>query len=173
VDAAVRAPVEELRAAGADVLVLGCTHFPFLRDAIQASAGPGVPLLETGAPVARWLKHQLQQRHLLRSGAAGTADPGKTVPDKDGSDKDGSDQGSSDKDRSNQGGSDNAGSYQGTSDQGTSDQSRSDRGDPATGHHPGAICQLETTGHAPAVAALADRLWAPGVAVSQTPARWR
>ncbi|WP_313379392.1 glutamate racemase, partial [Achromobacter insolitus] len=34
-EAAVRAPVAELREAGADVLVLGCTHFPFLREAIQ------------------------------------------------------------------------------------------------------------------------------------------
>ncbi|WP_447578516.1 glutamate racemase [Achromobacter kerstersii] len=72
VDAAVQAPVAELRAAGADVLVLGCTHFPFLRDAIQAAAGPSVPLLETGAPVARWLRHQLQEKGLLR--ATGAAD---------------------------------------------------------------------------------------------------
>ena len=62
---AVRAPVAELREAGADVLVLGCTHFPFLRDAIQDAVGPGVPLLETGAPVARWLRHQLQERGML------------------------------------------------------------------------------------------------------------
>ncbi|WP_454677659.1 glutamate racemase [Achromobacter marplatensis] len=71
VEAAVRAPVAELRAAGADVLVLGCTHFPFLRDAIQAAAGPGVPLLETGTPVARWLRHQLQERGLLREAGPG------------------------------------------------------------------------------------------------------
>ncbi|MCY1516188.1 Glutamate racemase [compost metagenome] len=70
-DAAVRAPVAELREAGADVLVLGCTHFPFLRDAIQAAAGPGVPLLETGVPVARRLRHQLQEHGLLRTGGAG------------------------------------------------------------------------------------------------------
>ncbi|KGD94116.1 glutamate racemase [Achromobacter sp. RTa] len=70
-EAAVRAPVAELREAGADVLVLGCTHFPFLRDAIQAAAGPGVPLLETGAPVARRLRHQLQERGLLRTGGPG------------------------------------------------------------------------------------------------------
>lgn len=63
--AAVREPVAELRQAGADVLVLGCTHFPFLREAIQAAAGSGVPLLETGAPVARRLRHQLQERGLL------------------------------------------------------------------------------------------------------------
>lgn len=70
--AAVHAPVAELREAGADVLVLGCTHFPFLRDLIQEAAGPGVPLLETGAPVARWLRHQLQERGLLRGQGPGT-----------------------------------------------------------------------------------------------------
>lgn len=70
-EAAVRAPVAELREAGADVLVLGCTHFPFLRDLIQAAAGPGVPLLETGAPVARRLRHQLQERGLLQETGPG------------------------------------------------------------------------------------------------------
>lgn len=62
---AVDGPVQALREQGADVLVLGCTHFPFLRAAIQASAGPTIPLLDTGAPVARWLRHQLQERDLL------------------------------------------------------------------------------------------------------------
>ncbi|WP_313621113.1 glutamate racemase [Achromobacter sp.] len=71
-EAAVHGPVAELRQAGADVLVLGCTHFPFLRDLIQAAAGPGVPLLETGAPVARWLRHQLNERGLLREQGSGT-----------------------------------------------------------------------------------------------------
>lgn len=70
-EAAVRAPVAELREAGADVLVLGCTHFPFLRDLIQAAAGPGVPLLETGAPVARRLRHQLLERGLLQETGPG------------------------------------------------------------------------------------------------------
>jgi glutamate racemase len=68
---AVREPVAELREAGADVLVLGCTHFPFLRDVIQDAAGPGVPLLETGAPVARWLRHQLHERGLLQAHGPG------------------------------------------------------------------------------------------------------
>lgn len=68
---AVRGPVAELREAGADVLVLGCTHFPFLRDVIQDAAGPGVPLLETGAPVARWLRHQLHERGLLATQGSG------------------------------------------------------------------------------------------------------
>jgi len=70
-EAAVRGPVAQLREAGADVLVLGCTHFPFPREAIEAAAGPGVPLLETGAPVARRLRHQLQERGLLSAGGPG------------------------------------------------------------------------------------------------------
>lgn len=39
--------------AGADVLVLGCTHYPFLRSLIQEVAGPAVEVLDTGAAVAR------------------------------------------------------------------------------------------------------------------------
>ncbi|MDR3418357.1 MAG: glutamate racemase [Nevskia sp.] len=42
-----------LLAAGADVLVLGSTHYPFLRPLIQQVAGSHVRLLDTGAAVAR------------------------------------------------------------------------------------------------------------------------
>lgn len=38
---------------GADTLVLGCTHFPFLRPLIEATAGPGVKVIDTGEAVAR------------------------------------------------------------------------------------------------------------------------
>lgn len=41
-----------LTEAGADVLVLGCTHYPFLRPLIQKTAGPGVNIIDTGAAVA-------------------------------------------------------------------------------------------------------------------------
>ncbi len=61
------APVRE---AGADVLVLGCTHYPFLRDAIAAVA-PELTLVDSGAGVAR------QTRRLLD--AAGLRNPG-TAP---------------------------------------------------------------------------------------------
>jgi len=60
--AGVAGPVRELREQGADVLVLGCTHFPFLMDAIRGCAGEGVPVLETGEAVARQLQRQLQAR---------------------------------------------------------------------------------------------------------------
>lgn len=36
-----------------DVVVLACTHFPLIRDAIQAACPPGVQLIDTGAAVAR------------------------------------------------------------------------------------------------------------------------
>lgn len=39
--------------AGADVLVLGCTHYPFLRPLIQYVAGPKIKILDTGAAVAK------------------------------------------------------------------------------------------------------------------------
>lgn len=38
---------------GADVLVLGCTHYPFLRDHIEAVAGPDVTIVDPGEAVAR------------------------------------------------------------------------------------------------------------------------
>lgn len=44
---------EPLIAAGADTLVLGCTHYPFLRAALAEIAGPGITLLDTGEAVAR------------------------------------------------------------------------------------------------------------------------
>jgi glutamate racemase len=54
-----------LLAAGADTLVLGCTHYPFLMPAVTAFAGPDVTVLETGGPVARHLHHVLADRKLL------------------------------------------------------------------------------------------------------------
>lgn len=63
--ALVASSVQPLLDAGADTLVLGCTHFPFLRPLIEAVAGPEIRILETGMPVARQL-----QRRLLGAGLA-------------------------------------------------------------------------------------------------------
>lgn len=48
-----------------DVLVLGCTHFPFLRFVIQDILGPGVAVLDSGDAVARHVKHILEQEQGL------------------------------------------------------------------------------------------------------------
>lgn len=54
-------------ASGAiDVLVLGCTHYPFAADVLQALAGDAVQLIEPGEPVARQTQRLLQQHGLLR-----------------------------------------------------------------------------------------------------------
>ncbi len=42
-----------LLAAGADTIVLGCTHYPFLAEQIGRLAGPGVLLLDAAPAVAR------------------------------------------------------------------------------------------------------------------------
>ena len=44
---------EPMLARGADTIVLGCTHFPFLRETLQRIVGPDVTLIDTGAAVAR------------------------------------------------------------------------------------------------------------------------
>jgi len=44
---------------GADTLVLGCTHYPFLRDTIQRVAGEGVTLIDPAVAVARELARRL------------------------------------------------------------------------------------------------------------------
>ena len=42
-----------LREAGVDTVVLGCTHYPFVADRIQAALGSGVRLVDTAQAVAR------------------------------------------------------------------------------------------------------------------------
>jgi glutamate racemase len=39
--------------AGADTLVLGCTHYPFLRKAIQNKVGSQITIIDTGKAVAK------------------------------------------------------------------------------------------------------------------------
>lgn len=55
-------------AAGqADVMVLGCTHYPFAAEAFRAHVGEDVLLMETGAPVARQTRRLLDEAGLLHA----------------------------------------------------------------------------------------------------------
>ncbi len=49
----VRACLEPLLAAGIDELVLGCTHYPFLRPLIERVVGSGVEIIDPAPAVAR------------------------------------------------------------------------------------------------------------------------
>lgn len=53
-----------LLAEGADTIVLGCTHYPFVRAAIKEVVGEEVTLIDTGAAVAKQLKRQLEEADL-------------------------------------------------------------------------------------------------------------
>jgi glutamate racemase len=50
---AVRPLIEPLIEMGVDTLVLGCTHYPFLRRAISDIAGDGLALVDSGEAIAR------------------------------------------------------------------------------------------------------------------------
>ena len=63
--ALIRRHLAPLQAGGADVIILGCTHYPFLRELIEAEAGPGVTVIDTGAAVARQLERRLGDLELL------------------------------------------------------------------------------------------------------------
>jgi glutamate racemase len=54
----------------ADTLVLGCTHYPFLRALIAELAGPGVRLIDTGPAVARRVANLAQRASLPPQRAA-------------------------------------------------------------------------------------------------------
>ena len=54
-----------LRHAGVDTLVLGCTHYPFLKGAISYVMGPGVALVSSDTETASDVYRQLVSRDLL------------------------------------------------------------------------------------------------------------
>lgn len=99
--AEVRARLEDLaapiREAEADVVVLGCTHYPFLRPELEAVLGPEVRIIDSGAAVARQVERVLSEEgglavrgpggfHLLTTGDADEVRPvaerllGRSVP---------------------------------------------------------------------------------------------
>jgi glutamate racemase len=53
---------------GGDIIVLGCTHYPFLRPLIQEVAGPAVEVIDPATPVARELRRRLESAGLLHNG---------------------------------------------------------------------------------------------------------
>ena len=52
--------LEPIQAAGSDTIVLGCTHYPFLRKAIRKLLGDKITLIDTGEAVVKQLKRQLE-----------------------------------------------------------------------------------------------------------------
>jgi len=67
----VRQAVQPLLDAGVDTLVLGCTHYPFLRPEIERVAAP-VQIIETGPAVARELLRRLRADPVSAAAASRT-----------------------------------------------------------------------------------------------------
>jgi glutamate racemase len=63
--ALIRQYTAPLLAEGADTIVLGCTHYPFIAHVIQEIVGDKITLVDTGAAVAKQLKRQLEEKGLL------------------------------------------------------------------------------------------------------------
>ena len=63
--ALVKRYVQPIVTKGADILVLGCTHYPFLRPLIEEVAGPGVDVIDPAMAVARELRRRIESAGLL------------------------------------------------------------------------------------------------------------
>ena len=68
--AILREAIEPMVRQGADTLVMGCTHYPFVIPQIQQIAGPGVAVIDPAPAIARQVERVLDS-HDLRSTSKG------------------------------------------------------------------------------------------------------
>ncbi|MBO7710923.1 MAG: glutamate racemase [Lachnospiraceae bacterium] len=66
VDETLRRLLEPYQAVRFDAVVLGCTHYPFLRKAIRRAVGPVPKILDGSEGTARQLKRRLEEEDLIR-----------------------------------------------------------------------------------------------------------
>jgi glutamate racemase len=72
-----------LATSGIDTLILGCTHYPLLKDVIGSFLGPAVVLVDSAEATARVVGERLSREGLLRSnGEGGTSFFVTDVPDR-------------------------------------------------------------------------------------------
>lgn len=80
-DAVLERYLGAIRAGDADTLVLGCTHYPLLTEALARAAGPAITLVDSAANCARTVARRLDQLGLRApSGQPGTLDLSFTDP---------------------------------------------------------------------------------------------
>lgn len=61
VEATVEASLRPLLVSGADTIVLGCTHYPFLLPVMQRIAGDGIRFIDPAPAVARRLREVMEE----------------------------------------------------------------------------------------------------------------
>jgi len=57
-----------LKDKGIDTLILGCTHYPLLKELLSRIMGQGVSLIDTAEATAKAVKKSLGEKNLLRKG---------------------------------------------------------------------------------------------------------
>ncbi len=70
--ALLRSHLKPIQDQGADTLVLGCTHYPFLKKMIRAVVGDSMTLIDTSDAVVRQLLRQMHQQGLIVSSTHST-----------------------------------------------------------------------------------------------------
>lgn len=63
--------LDDMLRQGIDTLVLGCTHYPFLRPTIERIVGPAVAVIDSGEAVARQVKRVLEEQGLVAGQESG------------------------------------------------------------------------------------------------------
>ena len=74
-DARLMGYLQPMLDAGADTIVLGCTHYPFVIESIRRLVGPAMAVLDPAPAVARHLADVLGQAGLLATDPAGALAP--------------------------------------------------------------------------------------------------
>lgn len=59
--------LEPIKRENVDTLILGCTHYPLLRDAIAEYMGESVKLISSGAEAAKYTMNMLAMNNMLSS----------------------------------------------------------------------------------------------------------
>lgn len=74
VQSAVAEYAAPLKAAGVDVVLLSCTHFPFIRPAVESEFGEGVTVLDPAEATALQARLYLERAGLLKMQGTGHAE---------------------------------------------------------------------------------------------------
>lgn len=61
---AVKRYLKDIQNAGADTIILGCTHFPILAPIVQKLVGDSVTLIDSGLEEARYVKSVLEEKNI-------------------------------------------------------------------------------------------------------------
>jgi glutamate racemase len=79
-DAVLRRYLSPLRETDADTIVLGCTHYPLLAEAIGKALGYDFALVDSAANCASAVARRLAAEDLLADGGEGSLELGFTDP---------------------------------------------------------------------------------------------